>query len=229
MTDVTSHICGGYYLVKKIKRPQDVSDPAPLSFITLSSCFSETAPDDWAHAGYNYTEAERANEALNFGIAASNVPEVVSLFTQEQGALPPNAFASLSTAEAFYRQCENQETVALVGIGLHPSLLPSLYAQRENEVNHGYGLLERVEMKVPLAPGREVLGYEPLGYDGMHFHSWLCHNAPKAAWEKLKIGPNQHGFINTLEDAISVTEDLTATGAERAMWEPWLVVQYGVG
>lgn len=197
----------------------------PASIMTLSSCFHETGPGDWALDGYNYADAERADEAAKFGIPAAVVPELVRLFSREQNSFATNAFVSLSIAKTFYRACENRETVALVGIGLHPSLLTSVYAQQDKDVNRGYGLLERLELKAPLAPG-EVLGYEPLGYDGMHFHSWLCHDAPKIAWEELKISTNQHGFLGTLDDAKSVTEHLIATGAEPAIWEPWLVVQY---
>ena len=191
-----------------------------------SDLFNETAPGDWALAGYNYTDGERAEDASRFGIPAAVVPELVSLFGREQNSFPSNAFVSLSTAEAFFRACTDRETIVLVGIGLHPSLLPSVYAQRDKDVNHGYGLLERLEMKAPLAPGGEVLGYEPLGYDGTQFHSWLCHDAPKEASEKFNIRPNQHGFISTLNDAKFVTEHLIATGAERAIWEPWLVLRY---
>ena len=46
------------------------------------------------------------------------------------------------------------------------------------------------------------------------------------AFNKFGIRPNSAGFIDSLEEAVRVTEDLTATGAETAMWEPWLVVKY---
>jgi hypothetical protein len=93
-------------------------------------------------------------------------------------------------------------------------------------VNHGYGLVERVDANIPVAGGGEVLGYEPLGFEAAKFHSWLCHNAPLDAYKLFGIRPNGAGFIDSFNDAVRITENLKGTGAEPAIWEPWLVVQY---
>jgi len=93
-------------------------------------------------------------------------------------------------------------------------------------MNRGYGLIERIEARHSLAGGGKALGYEPLGYEATMFHSWLCHNIPVEAHSRFGIRPNGAGFIESLADAVRVTEDMKATGAEPAIWEPWLVVQY---
>jgi hypothetical protein len=116
--------------------------------------------------------------------------------------------------------------VTLVGIGLDRSLLSSLYGQRDDNVNRGYGLFERVDANVDLEAGGEPLGYEILGFYATKFHSWLCHNSPVEARDQFGVKPNQHGFIDSLADAVRVTEYMKATGAETAVWEPWLVVRY---
>lgn len=219
-------ICGGYFLVKPIARPKDISEHLPATLLTLSNCFTEIAPDDWAISGYDYDDAERATEAAEFGIPADAVPRLVRLLSEKIGSQHSNAFPSLPVAEAFYRECTDKRQVVLLGIGLNRTLLPSLYAQRNDDVNRGYGLLERVELQMPLDPGGKPLGFELLGFEGTKFHSWLCHNAPLEAFEKFGVLPNSAGFIDSLNDAIRINEHLKSTGAEPGIWEPWLVVRY---
>jgi len=219
-------ISGGYFLVRRIPRPADVSELLPSTLTTLSNCFTDIAPDDWTLSGYNYSDDERAEEAAKFAIPRRVVPGLVRLFSDALGTQHSNAFPNLEVAEAFYKDCSEKDQVMLVGIGLHQSLLESLYAQRNDDVNQGYGLLERVELQNPLAELGEPLGFELLGYSGTKFHSWLCHNAAVEASEKFGVHPNRHGFIDSLDDAIRIVQNLKATGAEPAIWEPWLVTKY---
>ena len=225
--DLNDYISGGYFLVKLMARPEGVSELVPDIVLTLSTCFTDVAPDEWADSAYNYTDEEQAEEALKFGIPSSAVPMLVAQFTREIARHHiTTAFPTLSTAQDFYRASNDKTSTALIGIGLHHSLLPSLYQQRGDDVNGGYGLIEGIEDKRPLAVGGEALGYEPLGYCGTKFHSWLCHYYPEQAWKRLAVRPNVSGFIDSLADAVRVTEDMKATGAEPAIWEPWLIVRY---
>jgi hypothetical protein len=225
--DLGSYLCGGYFLAKRIARPPDLSDPVPDSVITLSNCFTDIAPSDWADGDYNYDDDERSGKALRFGIPSPAVPALVKMFTE---AVRPqhlsNSFPSLFVARAFYRQCRDENEVLLLGIGLERSLIPSFRAQLQDDPNGGYGLKERLEANVPLEAGGETLGYEPLGYEGTSFHSWLCHNAPVDAQSHFGIQPNKLGLIDMLEDAVRITRHLKTTGAEPAIWEPWLIVRY---
>jgi hypothetical protein len=219
-------ICGGYFLVKQIPRPKDVSDFLPGTLLTLSDCFAEIGPDDWAVSAYNYDDAERAAEAAKFGIAPAAVPGLVDLFTAEIGLQHSNAFPNLAVAQAFYRECTNSNEVALLGIGLEPALLASAYAQKNDDVNSGYGLLERLELQTPLDAKGKPLGFEPLGFEATKFHSWLCHNAAPEAFETFGVRPNSLGFIDSLDDALRINQHLKSSGAEPGIWEPWLVVRY---
>lgn len=220
------YIAGGYFLVKLIARPQELGETLPQTILTLSNCFTDIAPDDWTVEGYKYEDIERASEAKKFGIPASVVPQLVKLMTQESGTFLPNAFPCLSVGEEFHRYSAKDE-IALVGIGLHRSLTSSFHQHLDKDINRGYGLVERVELDQPLAKGGRPLGYEPLGFSGTHFHSWLCHWMPKEASERLGLFPNENGFIDRLDDAVRITQHMVATGAEPAIWEPWLVVRYG--
>lgn len=228
-TDPTAFISGGYFLTKRVSRPQYVTDFAPDSIVTLLECFTEIAPDSWADKAYNYEDEERAAEAFKFGIPRDDVPKPVDEFTKAvESNHITNFFPTLSIAQEFYRCC-TEEAVVLVGIGLDASLMQSLKAQLADDVNRGYGLIECVSANIPVARGGKVLGYEPLGFEAMKFHSWLCHNAPADAYKRFGILPNRAGFIDSLNDAVRVTENLKATGAEPAIWEPWLIVQYASG
>jgi hypothetical protein len=224
----SNFISGGYFLVKQIARPKDVTEILPTTLLTLSNCFTDIAPDDWANVGYNYNDGERVAEAAKFGISANSVPRLIRLLGEGIGSQHSNAFLSLPLAEVSYRECVDKREIALLGIGLDPMLVSSLQAQRNDDVNSGYGLLERVELRVPLASSGEVLGFEPLGFEATKFHSWLCHNAPVDTFKKFGIGTNSNGFITKFDDALRVTRHLKSTGAEPGIWEPWLVVKYRV-
>ncbi len=114
----------------------------------------------------------------------------------------------------------------VVGIGLHSSLLTSFKGQVEKESNKGLGLLERIERNEPFAGGGVTLGYEPLGFDAMHFHSWLCNFSPEEIGKKLGIRMNENGLLSSLADGIRTTDFVRQHGAEMAIWEPWLVASY---
>ena len=136
----------------------------------------------------------------------------------------PNAFLTLPLAREFVQRFVTDKGVQIIGIGLHTSLLPSFHGQLEKDMNQGSGLVDRVGRMEPLADGGSLLGYEPLGYEAMHFLA-VSLRAGRSA-KLLGIRPNQNGLISKLEDAIQVTEDLVRTGAEPAIWEPWLLVNY---
>ncbi len=114
----------------------------------------------------------------------------------------------------------------MVGIGLHQSLFESFESQLTKDVNQGLGLLELVKERQPPADGGNAVGFEPLGFEATKFHSWLCHYAPDEVYKRFGIRPNQLGLIETLKDARQVNEYLLQTGAEPAIWEPWLVLDY---
>jgi hypothetical protein len=83
--NLSNHISGGYFLTKLIPRPDGISDLVPSTILTLSNCFTDIGPDDWADSVYNYDIAERIAEAKKFGIDSSFVPELVDRFTQVIG------------------------------------------------------------------------------------------------------------------------------------------------
>lgn len=228
LPNIIEYISGGYLIVKPPPRPKDFPELLPQSLITVSSCFADTAPDLWAVDWDNYSAEDVAEETAKFGIPAHLGAELVRWVSAQMKTTGehPNAFLSLEMAREFWRRFVNNEEILLVGIGLHTSLLPSLYGQLEKDVNRGYGLLERIERKEPLAAGGIVLGYEPLGYEATKFHSWLCHAGGEDGRTLFGVRPNENGLIPDLDGGIQTTEYLARTGAEPAIWAPWLLVKY---
>ena len=108
---------------------------------------------------------------------------------------------------------------------MHSSLEASFKSQLEKEANKGLGLLERLEGRETLRSSGVELGFEPLGFSGMHFHSWLCNYSPEEIEEPLAVRINENGLFGSLADGIRATNFVREHG-EQAIWEPWLVAEY---
>ncbi len=217
-------ISGGYFVIRRAKRPEYLSLLVPQTFVTLSSCLTDIAPDLWAVDWENHSQQERAEEAAKFGIPSSVIPQLVEWTTPRVEF--PFGFSSIENAQEFYKLFLCTDLAMVVGIGLHSSLLTSFKGQVEKESNKGLGLLERIERNEPFAGGGVTLGYEPLGFDAMHFHSWLCNFSPEEIGKTLGIRMNENGLLSSLADGIRTTDFVRQHGAEMAIWEPWLVASY---
>jgi hypothetical protein len=230
--NVSEYISGGYMVVKLTRRPKKLSTLGPDFFLTISNCIGETAPDLWAVNWEKWTLKDRLRKSAAFDIDPDRVDELVEFAAR---AIPPdeypNAFSELDHAVHFRQRFVRASDTFVVGIGLHTSLLASFAAQLEKDVNRGYGMIERLRKRSPLAAGGVSYGYEPLGFEACHFHSWLCNSLPEEVAAVLAIRPNANGLISEFEDAIRATEYIRrpGTGAEPVIWEPWLVVAYSGG
>jgi len=221
------YICGGYYVLKAIPRPSDLSDILPDKLLTMSDCFTKVVRDIIQLQWDNYDNVREAiaDEARDFGISDARIPELTS-WAKAQHNTNYNVYSEIEPALELRQRFITDHSTHVVGIGLHTSLLDSFQSQLLKDANHGLGLLELVNEKRPPADGGNVLGFEPLGFDATKFHSWLCHYAPDEAYKRFGIRPNQLGLIDSLDDAKKVNEYLLQTGAEQAIWEPWLLLDY---
>ena len=177
----------------------------------------------WAVDWENYSEQSRAEEAAKFGIPSSVIPQLVEWTTPRVQF--PCGFSRFEDALQFYELFGCTDTTIVVGIGLHSSLEASFKSQLEKESNRGLGLLERIERRETLGDGGVTMGYEPLGFDAMHFHSWLCNYSPEEIHERVGVQINDNGLFSSLADGIRTTDFVRERG-ERAIWEPWQVVNY---
>lgn len=223
----SEYMSGGYYIVKTVVRPADLSNLLPAELLTISACFTDVMRDivqlQWDR--YEDVSESIAEESSAFGIHTSQIADLVSWAKSQNN---PNyiVFTDVQPALELHGRFVRSPAAHVIGIGLHTSLLASFENQLTKDVNKGFGLAELVTEKHQLAEGGSQLGFEPIGFEGTNFHSWLCHYAPDEVNTRFGIRPNRLGLIDKFEDARRVNEFLLETGAEPAIWEPWLLVDY---
>jgi len=224
---MTEYVSGGYYLLKLISRPKGVSEILPDHLLTVSNCFTTVLTDIIQLQWDEYEKVSEAigEEATEFGIPESKIANLV-LWAKTQRNNNYLVYTDVAPALELLERFITDPTARVVGIGLHQSLLESFQSQLSKDVNKGLGLLELVNERRPPAEGGNPVGFEPLGFEATKFHSWLCHYAPDEAYKRFGIRPNHLGLIDRLEDARQVNDYLLQTGAEPAIWEPWLVLDY---
>src|SRR5438270_11392752 len=179
------YVSGGYYVLKEIPRPSDLSEIVPEKLVTVSNCFTTVLTDiiqlEW-DAYENVTEAI-AEEAKEFGIPASQIPELVS-WAKKQHNSNYKVYADVIPALELLDRFITHRGTHVVGIGLHRSRLESFASQIGKDINKGSGLLELVNEGRSPADGGNPLGFEPLGFRATTFHSWLCHYAPDEVYKR---------------------------------------------
>jgi hypothetical protein len=224
---MNEYVSGGYYVVKTIPRPSGVSEVLPDTLLTLSSCFT-TVVTDIVQLQWDKFENVReaiAEEARELGIPETKIPELV-VWAKAQHNSNYHVYSDVEPALDLLDQFITDRTTHVVGIGLHKSLLESFNSQLTKDVNNGLGLVELVNEGRSPAEGGSALGFEPLGFEATKFHSWLCHRAPDEMYKRFSVRLNRLGLIEKLNDARQVNEYLLETGAEPAIWEPWLLLDY---
>jgi hypothetical protein len=174
---------------------------------------------------YDKVQEAIAEEATEFGIPETQIAELVR-WAKAQHNDNYLVYSNVEPALELLNRFVTDSMARVLGVALHESLLESFQSQLSKDVNKGLGLVELVNERQPPADGGRTVGFEPLGFEGTKFHSWLCHYAPAEAYERFGIRPNHLGLIDTLEDARRVNDYLLQTGAEPAIWEPWLVIDY---
>ncbi|HXJ19463.1 MAG TPA: hypothetical protein VMT03_04450 [Polyangia bacterium] len=90
-------------------------------------------------------------------------------------------------------------------------------------------LLAWADRRLPVEPGGELLGFEPLNIElGQLSHSWLCNRLHTHYADTLGIRPNPAGFIATVAEAQRCCDDINtgAVGAEPGPWFPFALISY---
>jgi len=235
--ELDQFLSGGYYLATPAKRHPSFSALLPETILTVSPCIADVGPngDNWAST----TLEEQEAEASTIGVSPADLPAYLDSFdaitrrtvlpagmraAAEPFEVMPFGLSSFAIASELHAQIN--PLALLLGIGLHASLAPLLYEQRDRDINRGFGLIDRIEQNQRLSPGR-ILGFEPLGFHAMSFHSWICNYFPDKVSTDLGIQPAANGFIAEFSDAVRATAYIAKAKGEPAIWLPWLVVQYG--
>src|ERR1700730_1118008 len=191
----------------------------------MYKCFTNMVCDINQLQWDNYDKVREAiaEEAMDFRIPPAQIAELVN-WAKAQRNTNYNAYSEVEPALELRRRFITDPSAHVIGIGLQISLLDSFTSQLGKDINRGLGSLELVTENLPPADGGNALGFEPLGFEATKFHSWLCHDAPGEAYKRFGIRPNQLGLIDKLDDVRQVNEYLLHTGAEPAIWEPWLLL-----
>lgn len=227
-------VCGGYSFVGAATRPAYAkAGVLPGSVWTPTSCICELYPEYWAFSWCNSPQAEVDAAILQLGLGASELQPLQDWVEEqfERGGVGfPGVFLRYETALQFAARFLRTGTgIKLLGIGLPESYLEEFLSEaRPGPAEGTPGVYQAVQSRAPLAEGGVPLGFEPLGYDNGGFHSFICNSLETDYSEKLKLAFNEHGRFAELaacERAVDYTR-LESTGAEPALWQPWLVVEY---
>ncbi|MBK9516173.1 MAG: hypothetical protein IPO09_02245 [Anaeromyxobacter sp.] len=199
-------------------------------------------PESWALSWCKEPPERRVRDAQQFGIAGADLARV--------HAWADAAFGKAFGAWDVIFRIEDARTIArmflsgaqgleLWGLGVRRSVLEGLQQGTEPPPQvPGYaptgasGVHLTTELGQPLAPGGTPLGHEPLIAEvGCSFNSPASlHLNEAAVWNRLGIRPNEHGLIDSYDEALAGCREFAsaevAGPAPLSAWFPGLIVRY---
>jgi len=230
-----AHRSAGYFLTRDFVRPDHGSvDLLPERLVSASECLASFVPATWTLTWVHSSDEARQKTALEFGLSPAALPSVMESATEsfERDWGWPYVFYTLAGARQFHRQfLSSGSTVRLFGLALPEDLFPAFLKAAEPGTGEGEtGFLACAKAGKALEPGGVPIGWEILGFEYGMFHSWLCNGLERDVSQVLSIRPNAHGFIGSLDNARRVANfcGQESVGAEPALWQPWLVVEYSL-
>jgi hypothetical protein len=231
--DLTSYRSAGWYLTRAFPRTAfSDRELLPPALVSMSECLAAFAPGQWAIEWTIATLADREVDAAAFGVAAEGLPRVISWSTTAFDVAFgwPSCFYSLDAAKGFAADFLAGATgLRLVGLGLHEKHVASFVEESQpREPREGApGIATQLAREQPLAPGGELLGWEPLGWDH-GFHSWLCNGLEREVARERGIRPGAWGLLESAEAAeeVAAFAGREETHAEPGLWLPWVLVEY---
>lgn len=205
----------------------------PESLWTPTSCICELYPDYWALSWCNPSQdaIDAAIRELAINPAEfTTLQEWVEQRLEHGGVGFPGIPLRLEVAQQFAANfLRAGPEIKLLGIGLPEAYVEEFLSEAGPGPGEGApGIYQAVESRALLAKGGVSLGFEPLGYDHGGFHSFICNSLEQDYAKELRLPINEHGRFSDLaacERAVQYTR-LDSTGAEPALWQPWLVVEY---
>jgi hypothetical protein len=241
--DLSDYVAGGYFVLKYGNQLPYASDTGllPEKLISISPCISEKLEVFW---GWNLEQYPHVKH--NFGI----LHEKYAAFHEWSITADADSYGIYNISDARYAISEFFPTdpdILLIGVGLHHELVDDFLTYKPYPDEHpNYVLFESpdsdnfrkntlkdhfVNKKVALEIEGNILGFELMSFFGAWSHSWLCSGLEKDMHELFGIRPNQHGLIDSYEDAKKVhdwiAEDkMQGTRSEPEPYYPWLIVQY---
>lgn len=226
---------GGYFLTRNFARPEYVSSELlPARVISMSNCLARFVPDVWSLAWSSVSQGERIRSATSFGVDPALLQDLSTYATAEfdRSWGWPNVLFDLTFAREFaHRFLAGVDDLRLIGLVLPVDLAPAFIDEARPGPGEGAsGLFQCISTgKVP-ARGGTPLGWEILGFEHSSFHSWLCNGLEREVFRALGLRPAQNGLIDDARQARDIAnycgkEDV---GAEPALWQPWLLIEYAL-
>lgn len=216
-----------------------------LRRVTLAADHSqrEYFPNAWTLSWCHTNRQEQIDKAAAFGIAERELDSVIAWADRDFGSAfgAWSVLFSLEDARAAARSMlGNAADLELWGIGLHRDLLNAYCdASRPPAPKPGYaptgasGTHRAACIRpAPLAEGGSILGHELLIEGlGCTFNSpESLHLDEQELFRAMRVVPNRHGLIDSVDEAQACGRHLDAHAAEIPYpitgWLPWLIVRY---
>lgn len=220
------YVAGGYFVTSPNKRPQTLSpDLFSSSFLSVSPCFTPTIPHVWY---WDYTDSDYGVKPQHTDLLA----QWVTIYRDGQLG-HPNVFFSVAIAREFVQTFFNDhQDLVILGIGLHQDLVQTFLAENEQSRpgERTDGIVTMLGKNKQLASGGFAKGFEVLGKEYSHLHTWMCNARNERfirAAENPAFLPNASGLFDTFEVArylSNPSHSYMTSQVER--WLPWLIVQY---
>lgn len=233
------HIQGGFYLVSGSTEICRSHPEFPETFYSISNCISDVVPGSWGLSWVAPTQGDSSIiDKLLFGEDQLQKLRIwLDKKFEEELFGWPNVFTDLKTARDFYNiflsSANGLTQVKLLGVALQDEdaelYLKEYEGYFEKDEKLGkpgnYLCLRRKE---EVDKSGHFLGFEILGETFSSFCSFACNGLETDFKDKLGISLNEHGLINTYEEAdkavyYTVSDE---AGAEPAFWLPWAIYEY---
>ena len=230
--DLNAYVSGGYFLGRPMARAAFMNpELLPDAILTASHCLVDFVPDAWSIAWSGDSPEERQERASRFQLTGAALEEFMDFCTHalETGELGwPSVLRDIEIARRVKSQFFSKiEGLVVFGIALARELVKDFLDETRQEAGHA-GVLTALRRGLAPDPSGIALGFDVLGWDWCAFHSYVCNSLENEFASVLNIRPNQYGFFDRIEDARRCADhsNLETTGAEPALWRPWLTVVY---
>lgn len=227
-------IAAGFFVAKLATRYvcRSVDLPTPRQRVSLSPCVADSYRVYW---GWE-VEKNRA-ESGAFGFPEEHLPDLHP-WENDHGISFPNVFHSLEDTRDFVATfLPGRHDFMILGAALPTALVDEFlvdhkqrcyYPETDTYTDSLDGVNLVLTARRALPDGGERLGFELVAFESHLCCSWLCSGADGEITAALNIEANQHGLIETCEDALRADawlQEHPGVG-EGGPFYPWLIVRY---
>jgi hypothetical protein len=238
-TQLADFVSAGFFVTREVDRPSYVStDLLPDRIVSASACIAPFIPDTWCIEWTQDSPDCRADDAKAFALDSGALGKVTAWVTPRFGKTIgwPNVLKDINSAKDLVDLfLSSLPDVKVLELGLHRSMTAEFSREAEPPPQKpGFGptgrqgVHEVILQGNPPAQGGNILGFEPLVFDGSLSCSWLCNSLDTVVEQVLGIRPSQYGLIGAFDDARRCVAYISRdeVGAEPGLWLPWLIIDH---